>query len=117
MVNKQYKLFVDDERWPVDPDWVIARSPMQAQMAIEHYGMPVCMCLDHDLGTDGNRALTTMEFLHWLEARIVDGTYEFPEGFSYFVHSQNPVGVRNIKGLLDNLMAKYGLLPSTFLRK
>ena len=35
-----YKLFIDDERYPVTPDWFIARNSYDAIYAVKEYGLP-----------------------------------------------------------------------------
>lgn len=45
-----YRLFIDDERFPVTPNWFIARNSFQAIMALELYGIPQEIAFDHDLG-------------------------------------------------------------------
>lgn len=97
-----WHLFLDDERFPANPsaDTVICRSAAEARDAVRERGCPVRIDFDHDLG-DGEDA---MGFLHWFADEVLDGRVSFPEDFSYDVHSQNPIGVRNIRGYLDGLM-------------
>ena len=45
-----YCLFIDDERFPVTPDWFVARNSYQAIKALELYGLPQEVAFDHDLG-------------------------------------------------------------------
>ena len=95
-----YKLFIDDEREPIGDDWVICRTSEEARRVILSRGLPVFVSFDHDLGgTD-----TSMVFLHWLIDYMLDNNLTFPPEFSYGVHSQNPVGVKNIRGLLDSFI-------------
>lgn len=103
--NTYYRLFIDDERWPVDPHWVIVRTPLQAIEALEHYGFPYEMGLDHDLGstTDGTE-LTAMEFINYLWKLAEEGTLVIPKDFKYSVHSQNPIGAENIRSKMDQLI-------------
>jgi hypothetical protein len=63
-----YKLFIDDERFPITDDWVIVRTS---------------------------------------EEEIIQGNLTIPGGFRYSVHSQNPIGVANIKGLMDNIIKAF----------
>lgn len=88
-----YSLFLDDERDPVDSKMIIARSTKEAIHIIETMGMPIEMCLDHDLGGMD----TTMDFLQWLCVKILDDELEFPPGFFYSIHSQNPIGAKRIE--------------------
>ena len=98
-----YKLFLDDERYPKNPDCMIARNSYDAQTFIDMWGMPVEMMLDHDLGGLD----TTMVFLGWLEGYMNEHGLTFPEGFTYSVHSQNPIGAKNIKDRMEYLL-EYG---------
>jgi hypothetical protein len=45
-----YKLFIDDERFPVTDDWVIVRSSKEAIDHVLAHGMPSEISFDHDLG-------------------------------------------------------------------
>lgn len=49
-----YRLFIDDERFPVTPDWFIARNSFQAIKALELYGMPKEIAFDHDFRLSGH---------------------------------------------------------------
>jgi len=104
---KNWKLFIDDERSPVSNDWVIARSSTNAIMAVCSWGMPVEIAFDHDLGGDD----TSIKFIHWLMEKVLDGDLTIPEGFTYSVHSQNPIGAANIKSKMDALIGWYVTFP------
>lgn len=92
-----YKLFLDDERHPVTPaDWKIARTFEEACRLFEEYGAPSFISFDHDLG-DGKNGY---EFAKWIVDSDQDRNF-LTENFSYYVHSQNPIGKANIEGLLD----------------
>lgn len=95
-----YKLFIDDERHPVGDDWVIARSSAEAIAIVEINGAPLEIAFDHDLGGDD----TSIRFINWFQDAIIDGNAQIPVGFNYSVHSQNPVGARNIKGRMDGIL-------------
>jgi len=94
----RWKLFIDDERYPVTHGWIIARSQAEAIKAVYVRGIPCEISFDHDLG-DGPSGY---DFAKWLTEYMMDNRLTFPEGFSYHVHSQNPVGAGNIRGLMDN---------------
>lgn len=112
-----YALFIDDERFPPDSghDWIIARDIDAVRAIISRSGMPAFVSFDHDLGDhtasgfDIAKALVAAD----LDARGGNPPSEeargilgrFPDGFSYTVHSQNPVGAGNISGLLDPYLA------------
>lgn len=98
-----YKLFIDDERMPADVTYIVARSSAEAIEVLSKHGMPSEIAFDHDLGgTD-----TAMPVVHWLADRVVTGDLHFRLGFSYSVHSQNPIGAANIRGLLDALLQHF----------
>jgi len=99
-----YKLFIDDERFPVTEDWVIVRSSEEAISFVKEFGIPSEISFDHDLGGDD----TSREFIKWLTDQLVENIISFPEGFSYHVHSQNPIGAKWIKETMDSLI-KYFL--------
>lgn len=95
-----YKMFVDDERFPVTDDWVIVRSSEEAIQYVVKHGIPHEMSLDHDLGCDD----TAMKFLHEITDMVLLDGIAFPPDFVYNVHSQNPIGAGNIRGLLDQFI-------------
>lgn len=80
-------------------EWVLARTADEAIRIVEERGMPSFISFDHDLG-DGKDAITVA---HWLIARDMDG-HPFPEEFDFEVHSGNPVGRVNIRGLIENYL-------------
>lgn len=90
------KLFIDDERRPVDDSWEIVRSSQEAIDWVITNGLPEFISFDHDLGGDD----TSMIFVHWLINYMLDN--EIKDEVPFFVHSQNPIGKRNIEGLLLN---------------
>jgi hypothetical protein len=47
-----YKMFIDDERFPVSDDWVIVRSSQEAIDTVLAKGFPSYISFDHDLGGD-----------------------------------------------------------------
>ena len=96
----KYKLFIDDERYPVKPDWFIARNSYDAIYAVKEYGLPTEIAFDHDLGGID----TSMVFIHFLNDYMIDNNLKFPSGFKYSIHSQNPVGAKNIDVFMMNLM-------------
>ena len=95
-----YKLFIDDERYPVAPGWFIARNSYDAIYAVKEYGLPSEIAFDHDLGGKG----TSMLFLVWLSNYMLDNDLKFPGGFKYSIHSQNPIGAKNIEMFIINFM-------------
>lgn len=94
-----WKLFLDDERDPVTDDWIIARSSREAIDLVKAKGMPDEIAFDHDLGGDD----TSMKFIWWFIDAHYDGLLNIGE-ISYTIHSQNTVGVANIRGLMDGFL-------------
>ncbi len=98
-----YDLFVDDERDPPRDgrDWTVARSVEEAVALVGARGLPRFISFDHDLGEGG----TGQDFARWLVEHCLDGG--LAPDFSFYVHSQNPVGAENIRALLDRFKAEY----------
>lgn len=94
-----YKLFID-ERFPTTNDFVVARSSSEAISYIENNGMPSYISFDHDLGGED----TTRTVIMWLINQIIDRNLVFPDGFSFYVHSQNPIGADWIQSTMTNLI-------------
>lgn len=101
-----YSLFLDDERFPSDDscdNWIICRT---VEEAIEVFKscIPDKISFDHDLG-EGNKS--GMDFAHWIvEYDLEHDVLKAP--FSFNVHSQNPVGKKNIEGLLFGYFGSKG---------
>jgi len=96
------RLYLDDIRTPPPGEWVICRDVEQAQAICAAHGCPAFISFDHDLGED---VATGYDFAHWLVDNDLDtGGAFIPEGFTYNVHSANPVGAANITGLLDGYL-------------
>ena len=93
-------LYIDDIRNPpAGRDWDIVRNSSEAMEYVLLRGLPSHASFDHDLGGDD----TVMKFIKWLIEYDMDhnGTI-IPNNFTYDVHSSNPPGVDNIRGLLDS---------------
>lgn len=109
-------LFLDDIRNPIDcigfkhiiidkeiylRDWSIVRSFAEFVVWIEANGLPDFISFDHDLGLSETPEITEqngMTCAKWLVNYCMDNELPLPE---FVVHSQNPVGKKNIEGLLD----------------
>lgn len=108
-----YRLFLDDERTPSDvfehidadtayrEEWVVVRTVAEACAAVEERGFPASVSFDHDLG---DQVPTGKDFANWLVERDLDRG-DMPEDFEFRVHSRNPAGARNIRGLLEGYLA------------
>ena len=100
-------LFLDDERNPTDVtwlhdfdptlDWVVARTFDEACEYVVNHGIPDVISFDHDLGV----GRSGKDFANWLINYDLDHGI-MPDGFSFTVHSMNPIGRRNIQSLLQS---------------
>jgi hypothetical protein len=75
--------------------WVLARSAEEAVALMKAHGMPSFISFDHDL-CDG---LDAISVVHWMIELDLEQP-SIPNDFDFEVHSGNPVGRTNIKGLL-----------------
>jgi len=102
------KLFLDDERFPPDINliWVTVRSYEEAVTYCQKHGCPSFISFDHDLGCDkfGNPNKTGYDFVKWLVDMDIEHGTIIPQCFTFTVHSQNPVGAKNIQMYLDNYL-------------
>ena len=91
-----YLLYLDDERYPkTDRNWIIVRNIEEFQAVILAQGSPKEMSLDHDLG---EREPTSFDCMKWYIEQVQEGRLSLPEAIN--VHSANPVGAANIRGLV-----------------
>lgn len=112
-----YSLFIDDERWPSDAtwadwygvrdDWTVARNWPEVEALLTSLGVPSFISFDHDLGPD-EVTLNGYEIAQKIVEGHMDGKWEIPEDFQFVVHSKNPIGKRNIEGLLMNYLKHMG---------
>ena len=102
-IKSNYKLFIDDERFPVADDWVIARSSDEAIAMVTMNGMPTEISFDHDLG--GND--TSRLFIMWMVDALLDSLITIPEDFTFSVHSQNPIGVEWIRSTMRGIISEF----------
>jgi len=96
-----YKLYLDDERIP-SSDWakdgmpvIIVRSVEDFKKTIRLLGLPNSISFDHDLGED---LPTGHDAMRWL---VIEKEFDLRKT-EIHVHSANPVGVKNIYGLLES---------------
>lgn len=106
----KWSLFIDDDRFPVDDgrNWRIARNLDETVALIEQHGVPEHILFDHDLGED---MPTGHDIAHRLVKMDLDKLIDLPTDLSFYVHSQNPVGRDNIKGLLRGYLAQKAREP------
>lgn len=103
-----YSMFIDDERFPSDKSsrhfqW-ITRSSQESIEIMKKFGCPIFISFDHDLGGDD----TSMKVVHWMIDLDLNssnyGELFIPENFMFDVHSQNPIGAKNIKQTLNSYL-------------
>jgi hypothetical protein len=96
-----YKLFLDDERNPVNPnEWIICRTVEEAKETVKELGYPVEVQLDNDLGTE----LEGKDFVQFLIEYDLD-TGLMPDDFSFNVHSQNVAAAKLMRDKLNAYLA------------
>lgn len=101
----RYVLFLDDEREPSlsllaqSPNLIVCRSYNEAVALVLTRGLPQHICFDHDLGPDSK---TGHEFAKWLvDWAMKADMFDWYPVIDYSVHSQNPIGASNIRGVID----------------
>jgi hypothetical protein len=116
-----WTLFLDDIRFPEDVRYdynfgtyrgvIICRSMDDAVWCVKQYGLPTFISFDHDLADvhyeTGDGEKTGYTFAKWFCDYIMDNSLDIPEGFSYHVHSMNPVGAENIRAYMKNFLEYY----------
>ena len=102
---RKYKLFIDDEREPAKIKFdYIARDYKENMKIFDKNGCPAYISFDHDLGSNSK---TGFDIVKDMVERDLDKNGRWiPKNFDYYVHSANPVGKKNIEGLLDNYLGK-----------
>lgn len=97
-----YNMFLDDERNPVlIKSFDIVRSSDEAISHMQDKGCPRFISFDHDLGGDD----TAMRVVHWMIDHDLELCGEWiPFDFSFYVHSQNPIGAENIANTLQRYL-------------
>ena len=100
------KLYLDDIREPDDADCIVARSFDEATNFVLERGVPEFISFDHDLGCsdDGQINPSGYDFARWLVESDISGLITSPDDFTFAIHSQNPVGSKNIEMLLNRYM-------------
>lgn len=93
------KLFLDDERAPPSPAWIVAYQGWQAVVHLARNGYAIEeLSLDHDLG-DG--VPTGYDVAVWLEKMVHTQGVTPPKILR--VHSMNPVGRARILRAFDSI--------------
>src|SRR5215217_9337664 len=105
------KIFLDDERFPAaGDDMTIVRSYYGFCLLIKHLNLASepqkieFISFDHDLGPN----MSGLDCAKFLVSYDMDHNI-LTKGFTFYVHSQNPVGKANIEGYLNNYLdTKFG---------
>lgn len=98
-------LFLDDLRFPPDDGraWTIVRSCGEARQFCLNLGFaPSLISFDHDLGVEAGE--DGHEFAKWLVEMDLDRPGFIPKDFEFHIHSANPTGAGNIRGLLQGYL-------------
>ena len=103
----QYKLYLDDIRYPPAPDYILARNMEEAKGLIAKKGFPSHISFDHNLGidTEGKLLKSGYDFAKWIVGADQSGEITIPQNFTFSIHSANPVGAQNISALLTNYLS------------
>lgn len=107
-----WQLFIDDlrelsyidkvEKAQKFKNWRVARTVPEALAMIDEEGcFPNFISFDHDLGEGQEDAI---RLVHQMVEMDMLGVYGFVGDFDYVVHSANPVGADNIRGLLNGYL-------------
>lgn len=101
-----YKLFIDDERFPKDEDFIITRSFKETIEYLKKNWCPVFITFDHDLGLNKDwKELNWYDIVKWIVEKDLKSNWKFiPTNFSFSVHSMNPVGRKNIEDYFNNYL-------------
>jgi len=95
------KLFLDDIRNPEDDSWDIVRSYDEFVDYILKNGIPDVISFDHDLGRfDYEEEKTGYDCAKFLAIYAMDNNHM--NFINTRVHSQNPVGRKNIEKFMHN---------------
>ena len=95
------KLFIDDERFPNENDWHIVRNMKQFKKWIDKNGCPNLISFDHDLGFNEP---TGYDICKYFCNEVLNGQISLPKNFTIYVHSQNPIGKKNIEMYFANFL-------------
>lgn len=99
------KLYLDDVRMPsytysTPEDWHIVRTYEEFCSTIQNQA-PTVISFDHDLG---DNVPSGMDCAKWLVEYALDGHIDLTR-IEFLVHSDNPPGASNIRGLLSSYLS------------
>ena len=101
-MRKNYFLYIDDIRNPINDNWIVARNYKEAINIITKNNCPFFISFDHDLGEEK----TGYDVAKWLIETDLNYPGFIHNNFDFKVHSANPVGKENIEKLLRNYLRK-----------
>ena len=87
---------------PAPNGYIWAKSVKAAKTAIWQYEHNmtednILIDLDHDAGNYVSEGGDYIKLLNWLEAKNIVDT-----GYSFHIHSMNPVGVQNMRAIIQH---------------
>lgn len=122
----KHRIYLDDVRTPIDPEWIVVRNYEEFVKKIEEIGLDEIevISLDHDLGDSAMHEYYTnvspnyqlnysnieektgydcAKWLvdHWFTLRQPNHHGYFPV---VYTHSANPIGSSNIMGYINNFL-------------
>ena len=94
------KLWIDDIR-PAPKGYLWAQSTNEAKAIIKYYikdywDNTIIIDLDHDAGAEVTDGGDYIKLLDWLEANNIVN-----EKFTFHIHSMNPVGIQNMRAIIQ----------------
>lgn len=105
-------IFIDDERAPPPGEWQIARTASDFEQFLETRP-PAIISFDHDLGCDDAGA--TLPNGHDCVRLLIEAAMDRPDVVAdlriIVLHSANPVGRANMRGLIEGAV-QHGILPA-----
>lgn len=93
------RLYIDDLRNPPSRKWEVARSLAAVEWYLDNIGTPLYLSFDHDLGDE---VPTGYDVAKMLIERALDGRIDLTRVKQVNIHSANPVGAENIRGLFSS---------------
>lgn len=97
------KLWVDDVRTPPEEDCVWCKTSDEAISKLKSciWGfIPIeILDLDHDAGDEAIHGGDYIHILEWLEKEQIEFGHDFK--FPIHIHSMNPVGVQNMRAIIQ----------------
>ena len=104
-MKNNYSMYLDDLRTPIEDFDCVVRSFEEAVEIFKKHGVANLISFDHDLGiNNGKICKSGLDVAKWIVKNDFKDEYKIPLDFSFKVHSQNPVGKKNIESLLTNYL-------------